>query len=291
MAVAAEAGETGGAAEPKPQTLGCIGVGAMGGALVRGVLHAGLVSRESLWVADADHSKAATMVAEYGVRTGSNAEVAAAARTIIVAVKPNDVPAVLREIGPHLRPDACVISVAAGVTVRTLEAQLPPGTPVVRAMPNTPCLIGQGVVALAPGRHARPEHMADAQRLFSAVGETVTVGEYQLDAVTGLSASGPAFVYIFIEGLADGGVKAGLPRDIALRLAAQTVAGAARMVLETGRHPGELKDMVASPAGTTIAGLAVLEDRGVRGAALRAVEAAAERAAQLGRMAGQEAAD
>ncbi|HEY8416612.1 MAG TPA: pyrroline-5-carboxylate reductase [Limnochordales bacterium] len=287
----AEPGATGAPVSARPQTLACIGVGAMGGALVRGILRAGLVARESLWVADADEAKAAKIVAEYGVRSGSNAEVAAAARTIIVAVKPNDVTPVLREIGPHLRPDAWVISVAAGVTLRTLEGNLPPGTPVVRAMPNTPCLIGQGAVALAPGRHAQPEHMAEAQRLFSAVGETVTVGEYHLDAVTGLSASGPAFVYIFIEGLADGGVKAGLPRDIALRLAAQTVAGAARMVLETGRHPGELKDMVASPAGTTIAGLAVLEDRGVRGAALRAVEAAAERAAQLGRLAGQEAAD
>lgn len=263
----------------------------MGEALVRGLLRAGLVSPEDLWVADANGDKLARVAREHGVRAGTNAEAAAASDVIIVAVKPNDVPAVLRDIGAALRPGACVISIAAGVPLRVIEGNLPPGTPAVRAMPNTPCLIGQGAVALAPGRHARSEHMAWAQRLFGAVGVAVTVSEAHMDAVTGLSGSGPAYAYLFIEGLADGGVQAGLPRDVALLLAAQTVAGAARMVLETGRHPGELKDMVTSPAGTTIAGVSVLEDRGLRGAALRAVQAAAQRSAELGRLAGQEAAD
>ncbi|HLT58369.1 MAG: pyrroline-5-carboxylate reductase [Limnochordales bacterium] len=280
------------AAETEPaKTLACIGVGAMGEALVRGLLRAGLVARDALWIADADEARRARVAQEHGVQAGSNAEAAAAADTVIVAVKPPDVPPVLREIGSVLRPGACVISIAAGVPLRVIEGHLPPGTAAVRAMPNTPCLIGQGAIALAPGRHARPEHVAEAQRLFRALGVAVTVDEAHMDAVTGLSGSGPAYVYLFIEGLADGGVKAGLPRDVALLLAAQTVAGAARMVLETGRHPGELKDMVTSPAGTTITGVSVLEDRGLRGAALRAVEAAAARSAELGRLAGQEAAD
>jgi len=261
----------------------------MGEALVRGILRAGLMAPESVWATDADPEKLARVAREHGVRPATNAEAAAHADTVIVAVKPHFVVPVLEDIGSALKPGTCVISIAAGVPLQVIEGNLPPETPAIRAMPNTPCLIGQGAIALAPGRHATPSHVAEAQRLFGALGLVVTVGEQLMDAVTGLSGSGPAYVYLFIEALADGGVMAGLPRDVALRLAAQTVAGAAGMVLETGRHPGELKDMVTSPAGTTIAGLSVLEDRGVRGAALRAVQAAAARSAELGRLARQEA--
>ncbi|MBO8142355.1 MAG: pyrroline-5-carboxylate reductase [Firmicutes bacterium] len=262
----------------------------MGGALVRGILRAGLVAPGDLYVADADRERLERVAAEHGVRPGSNAGAAGEADTIIVAVKPHLVPAVLQEIGPVLRPGACVVSVAAGVPLRVIEGGLPLGTAAIRAMPNTPCLVGEGAVALAAGRHAEPRHLERARRLFGAVGMAIELSETYMDAVTGLSGSGPAYVYVFIEALADGGVKAGLPRDVALRLAAQTVLGAARMVLATGRHPGELKDMVTSPAGTTIAGIAALEDRGFRGACLRAVQAAAERSRELGRLAEQEGA-
>jgi len=276
---------------PRDRTLACIGVGAMGEALVRGILRAGLVPREQVWVTDADQDKLVRVAQEHGVHAATNPEAARLADTVIVAVKPHLVAPVLREIGPALKSGACVISIAAGVPLRVIEGNLPPGTPAIRAMPNTPCLIGQGAIALAPGRHASAEQVAEAQRLFGALGLTVIVDESHMDAVTGLSGSGPAYVYLFIEALADGGVLAGLPRDVALRLAAQTVAGAARMVLETGRHPGALKDMVTSPAGTTIAGVSVLEDRGFRGATMRAVQAASARSAELGRLAGQEAGD
>lgn len=276
---------------PLDKTLACIGVGAMGEALVRGILRAGLLHRDQVWVTDADREKLARVAAEHGVHAAANPDAARMADIVIVAVKPPLVAPVLREIGPELKAGACVISIAAGVPLKVIEGHLPPGMAAIRAMPNTPCLIGHGAIALAPGRHASADQVTEAQRLFGALGLTVIVSESHMDAVTGLSGSGPAYVYLFIEALADGGVQAGLPRDVALRLAAQTVAGAARMVLETGRHPGELKDMVTSPAGTTIAGVSVLEDRGFRGAALRAVQAAAVRSEELGRLAGQEAGD
>ena len=263
-------------------TVACIGVGAMGEALIAGMLQAELVDRRHVFVADADETRLNHVASTHLVQAGSNQDVAARARTIVIAVKPVFVPAILREIGDVLRPDACVISIAAGVPLSTIEGNLPSGTAAIRAMPNTPCLVRHGAIALSGGSHATDAHMARARTLFEAVGMTVTVTENLMDAVTGLSGSGPAYVYMFIEALADGGVHAGLPRDVALRLAAQTVLGAAKMVLDTGRHPGELKDMVTSPAGTTIAGVKVLEDRGLRAACMQAVDAAASRSGRLG---------
>lgn len=263
-------------------TVACIGVGAMGEALIGGILQAGLVDPQQVFVADADEARMHHVATTYGVRAGSNQDVAARAATVVVAVKPAFVPGVLQQVGGVLMPEACVISIAAGVPLTTIEGSLPTGAAAIRAMPNTPCLVRDGAIALAAGRHATDAHMSRARALFEAVGKTVSVTEDLMDAVTGLSGSGPAYVYMFIEALADGGVRAGLPRDVALQLAAQTVLGAARMVLETGRHPGELKDMVTSPAGTTIAGVSVLEDRGFRAACLRAVEAAAHRSRELG---------
>lgn len=264
-------------------SVACIGVGAMGEALVGGILQAGLVDPGSMFVADADIARRRRVAETYGVVEGSNRDVAAEARTVIVAVKPPVVPAILAEIGDVLGPDACVVSIAAGMPLSTIEGGLPSGAAAIRAMPNTPCLIRAGATALSPGTHATEGHLARARTLFEAVGTVVTVPEQLMDAVTGLSGSGPAYAYMFIEALADGGVHAGLPRDVAVRLAAQTVMGAARMVLETGRHPGELKDMVTSPAGTTIAGVKALEEHGLRAAAMGAVDAASRRSRELGR--------
>ncbi|RPJ52914.1 MAG: pyrroline-5-carboxylate reductase, partial [Acidobacteria bacterium] len=201
----------------------------------------------------------------------------------LLAVKPQVLHDALGDLAAVLTPAQLLVSIVAGAPTATIEAACAAAVPVVRVMPNTPALVLQGMSALAAGRHASPDHVRTARRLFDAVGRTVVVPEHLLDAVTGLSGSGPAYVFLAIEALADGGVKAGLPRDVAQMLAAQTVRGAAAMVLETGRHPGELKDMVASPAGTTIAGLHVLEQAGLRGALMGAVEAAARRSQELGK--------
>ncbi len=260
----------------------CIGAGAMGEALIGGMLQAKLVQPSDVFVADTDEVRLAHVKAAHGVEAGSNEEVVAQAHTVIVAVKPDVVPAVLQEIGGALTQDACVVSIAAGVPLATIERHLPGGTAAIRAMPNTPCLVQTGAIELAAGTHATDAHVARARALFAAVGTVVTVPESLMDAVTGLSGSGPAYVYMFIEALADGGVQAGLPRDVAVKLAAQTVLGSARMVLETGRHPGELKDMVTSPAGTTIAGVMALERHGFRAACMSVVDEAARRSRALG---------
>ena len=203
------------------------------------------------------------------------------AQVILVAVKPQVLEGALeplRELGAeHL-----VISVAAGVSTAAIESCFSNPVPVVRAMPNTPSLVGGGACAIAPGRFAGAEHMEIARTIFGAVGLVVDGAEKDMDGVTGLSGSGPAYVFAFIEALADGGVRAGLKRDVALKLAAQTVMGSAQMVLETGQHPGVLKDMVASPGGTTIAGLHALEQKAFRGTVMDAVLASANRARELG---------
>ena len=194
----------------------------------------------------------------------------------MLAVKPQQIVAATGVLAPIVRPGQLVISIAAGVSLGALQKQLPAGR-LVRVMPNTPCLVGAGASAYALGRDATEDDARFVGELLGAVGRAYRVEEKLLDAVTGLSGSGPAFVYLVIEALSDGGVLTGLPRDIATALAAQTVRGAAEMVLATGEHPGVLKDRVASPAGTTIAGLAVLEDAAMRAAFTRAVEAATRR--------------
>jgi pyrroline-5-carboxylate reductase len=221
-----------------------------------------------------------------GVTTGPTADAAwllAAADVIVLAVKPQQAGNALAQLRGFVTDKHLIVSVAAGVSTAAIAEGLTGGGRIVRVMPNTPCLIGQGASAFSAGRGATDDDCNLVDRLLGSVGRAFRVDEKLLDAVTGLSGSGPAFVYLMIEALSDGGVLAGLPRDTAMALAAQTVAGAAAMVLETGEHPGVLKDRVASPAGTTIAGLAVLEDAGVRGALVRAVEAAARRAVELGK--------
>ncbi len=215
------------------------------------------------------------------VTTTSNAELCAFADVIVLAVKPQIVDKVLAQIAPHFRPGTLLVSVAAGVSTAAIEARLERAR-VVRTMPNTAATVLAAATAICAGTHARPEDIEIAERLFGLVGRTVVLDEALMDAVTGLSGSGPAYLMLIIEALADGGVKVGLHRDTALMLAAQTVYGSAKLLLETGEHPGRLKDMVTSPGGTAIAGLHTLEAGGLRTTLINAVEAAARRAAELG---------
>jgi pyrroline-5-carboxylate reductase len=254
----------------------------MGGALATGFVRAGLVAPGDLLISDTDRDALTALAGQLGAAVAEdNRQAADAAEIVICAVKPNQVRDVLAEIAPLMTADRLLISVAAGLSTAFLEGSLPPGAPVIRAMPNIPAVVGEGMTALVLGRHATPQDREDTERLFGAVGRVVTLAEAQINAVTALSGSGPAFLAIFLEALADGGVLMGLPRPLAMELAAQTMLGTARLAQATGQHPGVLKDRVTSPGGTTIAGLQVLEKGGVRGILIDAVAAAARRAAEL----------
>jgi pyrroline-5-carboxylate reductase len=264
-------------------TIGFLGAGKMATALAQGFLRGGLVAAEAMSASDPSEEARSAFAKETGARTcGRNAEVVSAAGVLVLAVKPEQVGGVLLEIGGLVTDKHLVLSIAAGVPLARLEAGLGPGARVVRVMPNTPALVGASATAFAMGKAASAEDGVLAQALLSSVGMAFSVKEPLLDAVTGLSGSGPAYVYMFIEGLSDGGVAAGLPRDVATRLAAQTVLGAARMVLESGLHPGTLKDKVASPGGTTIEGIHELEKGALRATLMNAVRAAAEKSRKLG---------
>jgi len=257
-----------------------LGGGAMGSALIRGWLRAGLLEPSAIAVYDIMPGRAAGLATALGVRAADTpAEAVAGAEVLLVAVKPADVAKALA--GADVAAGALIVSIAAGGTIAKLET-VAAGKAVIRVMPNTPALVGQAASAFARGSHATDEHAAVVQSLLDAVGLAFEVKESLLNAVTGLSGSGPAYVYIMIEALADGGVRAGLPRDIALKLAAQTVVGAGQMVIATGEHPGVLKDRVCSPAGTTIAAVAELEANGFRSSLIEAVTAATARADELG---------
>ena len=261
--------------------LGFIGVGSMGGAIIKGLLAGGDVPRENLIYYDPDPARQAQMD-ELGVAAALDNPEVMHAPVVVLGVKPQVLPAVLTSVKEFARPWHLIISIAAGVPLAVLEGALPHSR-VIRVMPNTPTLVGAGMAALAPGRGVTPEDLALALDLFKAVGQAVVVEERLLDAVTGLSGSGPAFVAVFIEALADGGVKMGLPRPLALTLATQTVLGTARLCHEEQIHPALLKDLVTSPGGTTIAGLHALESSGFRGAVMDAVTAAARRSEELGK--------
>lgn len=261
---------------------GFIGSGRMATALIKGMLRAGTALPGSITASDPVAATREAVEAETGVAvTESNLEVLRRSDVIVLAVKPQSVSAVLEQLRPSLTADHLIISIAAGVSLATLAAGVGPERRIVRVMPNTPALVGEGASAYCRGPHARAGDEEVVRSCLGAVGRAYRVPESLLDAVTGLSGSGPAFVYVMIEALSDGGVRVGLPRDVATALAAQTVLGAARMVLETGEHPGVLKDQVTSPGGTTIAGLHALERGGVRAALIDAVEAAALRSAEL----------
>jgi len=258
----------------------------MATALAQGFLAQGLASQESVLAGEPYAAAAEDFARRTGCRTTKdNSEVIAGAEVVFLAVKPQQVPDVLAGLRGRWRAEQLVISIAAGVRLATLADLIGQGPRLVRVMPNTPCLVGKSASAYALGETASPADAELVARLLGAVGRAWQVPESQLDAVTGLSGSGPAFVYVMIEALSDGGVRMGLPRELATALAAQTVLGGAEMVLETGEHPGVLKDQVTSPGGTTIAGLAALESGGLRAALISAVEAATRRSQELGRSA------
>ena len=267
------------------QKIGLIGAGRMATALARGFVRADLLAAESIIASDpSDEARASFSREVPGAKVvAENCPVVADSDVVILAVKPQQMTAVLTGIRDDVRPQTLLVSIAAGVTLKRLAAGLPSGQRVVRVMPNTPCLIGQGASAYSLGEHATADDGKLVAELLSAVGAAFDVPEAMLDAVTGLSGSGPAFVYSMIEAMARGGTAAGLPAELAGELAARAVAGAAQMVLQTGESPAVLRDRVTSPGGTTLAGLAVLQQRGFDAAVAEAVSAAARRSAELGR--------
>ena len=255
----------------------------MATALAKGFINAKLVAPAQITAADPYESARKHFADETGAKTvADNKSATEAATVLFLATKPDQVGSALAEISGVFTSQHLLISIAAGVTLAKLEAGLPAGARVIRVMPNTPALVGAGASGFAAGKHATVADAELAEKLLSAVGVAMQVKESLLDAVTGLSGSGPAYVYQFIEALSDGGVAAGLPREVATKLAAQTVLGGARMVLETGQHPGALKDQVTSPGGTTIEGLHELEKGKLRGVVMSAVRAATEKAKKLG---------
>lgn len=268
---------------PPHMKIGFLGAGKMATALAKGFLHSGMVTASDLVASDIETGARAHFSQETGAKSvDRNVDVVRASTVVFLAVKPNQVEALLGEIKPAFKPSQLLVSIAAGVTLAKLEGGLAAKSRVIRVMPNTPALVGASATGFSLGKAATADDAAVAQRLFESVGVAFQVKEDLLNAVTGLSGSGPAYVYLMIEALSDGGVAAGLPRDVATRLAAQTLLGGARMVLETGLHPGALKDMVTSPGGTTIEALHRLEQAGLRGALMTAVRAAADKARQLG---------
>ncbi len=260
-----------------------IGSGNMAEALVRGLIRAGSAEAGDIATTDTRDEQLERFRTSFGVRVSKDNHAAAKeAEVIILSVKPQTMNKALDQIASAIDPQKLVISIAAGVPIAAIEHKLGRGARIVRAMPNTPALVGAGATAIASGEHATEDDMAIAKALFDAVGVTVTVEEGLIDAVTGLSGSGPAYLFLIIEALSDAGVKVGLPRHTAQKLAAQTVLGSARLQIETGTHPGQLKDQVTSPGGTAIAGLHTLEAGGLRTTLINAVETATNRARELG---------
>jgi pyrroline-5-carboxylate reductase len=259
-----------------------IGAGKLGEALIAGMMDAGIVKKDQ-FIATAAHQERIDLIQKnFGIKvTLSNGEAVRKSQLVLLCVKPQAVEEVLRQVADDLTPKHVLISVAASVSTRFMENILVKPIPVIRAMPNTPCLIRQGMTAIAPGTHATDTHLQKARKMFEAIGRCIAIDEKHMDAVTALSASGPAFVYTIIESLVDGGVKVGLPRDAATLMAAQMVHGAANMVLQTGEHPAKLKDVVTTPAGCTVDGLLELEEGGLRVTLIKAVVRATKRSREL----------
>jgi pyrroline-5-carboxylate reductase len=268
---------------PKELRIAVLGAGKMGGILVEAFLRSGLFRPGQVVATVAHEARATALATRLGIRvTTSNRDAAKTADVLLIGVKPLQVADLVREIAPELTAGKLLISFAASVSTGAIEqAAGPLAIGVVRAMPNTPAKLGAGVTALCRGRHASEAQLELAQTIFATVGRTVVVDEKHMDAVTGLSGSGPAFIYIILEALAEAGVNVGLPRDIATQLAAQTAYGAAKMVLETGSHPALLKDEVTTPAGCTVDGILELEEGGLRVTLIKAVKRSTERARQL----------
>ncbi|MGQ9872497.1 MAG: pyrroline-5-carboxylate reductase [Leptodesmis sp.] len=262
---------------------GIIGGGMMGEALISRLIAQGFYQAQHVMVSEPLPERRSFLMNQYGVQVTDDNSVAATAPILLLAIKPQVFEAVAQElaIAPSTPAPSLVLSILAGTPLAKLEAAFP-GKAVMRAMPNTPATVGAGMTAIAPGKQVQPEQIEQAQRIFAAVGEVVQVPESAMDAVTGLSGSGPGYIALVVEALTDGGVAAGLPRAIAAKLALQTVKGTAQLLQETSLHPAELKDRVTSPGGTTIAGIAHLEHAGLRSALIEAVRAAYRRSQELG---------
>jgi pyrroline-5-carboxylate reductase len=262
--------------------LAIIGTGKLGEGLLSAILQSQTLPAARIEATVAHQPRADYLAAKYGIKAHTeNARAVAGATIVLMALKPQQVKGILHEVKKALSKDALLISAAASVTTSLIEHELGRPARVVRAMPNTPCLIRLGMTALAPGKHATEREVEVAQNIFASMGRTVVVDEKHMDAITGLSASGPAYVYMIIEALAEAGVKLGLPRDLSTELSAQTLLGASALVLETGEHPAKLKDVVTTPAGCTIDGLLELEEGGLRVTLIKAVVRAAARAKEL----------
>lgn len=264
--------------------LGVIGAGVMGKALIRGLLDQGIATPDMLWAAARREASCEKVRQEVHIPTFLDyTDELAETDVLLICVKPTGMKAVFDKLNKSgLRPDTLIISIVAGNTIESMEARLETPNPVVRAMTNTPCVVGEGMTAICPGTHADQRHLEVAQRIFDSVGLCLQLDESHFDAVTGLSGSGPAYLYLIMEALADGGVRVGLPRDAALQIVSQTVIGAGRMVRESGRHPAALRDDVTTPAGCTIGALLVMEDGKIRSVLARAVEEATKIAGGLG---------
>ncbi len=261
-------------------TVAIFGAGVMGETLLSGLIRSGRPTSD-LVITERRADRAAELEARYGVRVLGNAAAAECAETLVLVVKPQDMAALLGEIHGHVRPGNLVVSLAAGITTRFLEAGLPEGSSVVRVMPNTPALVDQGMAAVSRGTHCTDAHLAEAVELMSSCGRVVDVPEGHQDAVTAISGSGPAYVFYVVEAMIEAGVVLGLPRATATELVVQTLYGAATMIKETGQHPTVLREQVTSPGGTTAAALRQLDDHKVRAAFVTAIEAAAARSHEL----------
>jgi len=266
------------------EKIGVVGAGKIGSAIVRGVIRAGLVAKDQVMASDVSDALRQAISNELGIQvTSDNGAVCDFADIVILAVKPQILDGVVKEMARKLGKTKLVVSVAAGVPLSRIESNLAQGARVVRVMPNIPCVVGAGASCYAGGAHATAKDLENVALVLNSFGIALPVEEKYLDAVTGLSGSGPAYVFLFTEAMADGGVQVGLSRDVALKLALQTVYGSARMALESAKHLGELKDEVTSPGGTTIAGLYALEQKGFKGTVMDAIVHATRRSQELGK--------
>ncbi|HET9861578.1 MAG TPA: pyrroline-5-carboxylate reductase [Nocardioidaceae bacterium] len=261
-------------------TVAILGAGVMGETLLSGLIRAGRRT-EDLLVGEKRSDRAAELEERYGVSTVTNVEAAQKADTLALVVKPQDMGDLLAEIAPAVRPGQLVVSLAAGITTAFIETRLPEGVAVVRVMPNTPALVDEGMAAISRGSHCDEEHLLEAESLLASVGRVLRVPERQLDAVTAVSGSGPAYIFFVVESMIEAGVHLGLPRGTASELVVQTVVGSAKLLRETGEHPTVLREQVTSPGGTTAAAVRELEDHKVRAAFLTALEAARDRSRAL----------
>ena len=267
------------------KTIAVIGAGNMGTALIGGILRSKLADPKKITASRRDEEALAELRRKWGIHAVSdNKKAASGADIIILAVKPQASRAVLLELAPLVKKSQLVVSIMAGITTQTINKKLKQPCPVVRAMPNTPCLVDAGATAISAGAHAGEADLALAEKIFASVGKVVTLPESAMDAVTGLSGSGPVYIFMVIEAMIDGGVKMGIPRPIAAKLAAQTVYGAAKLVIETGKHPAILKDEVTTPGGTAINAIHMLEAKGLRSVLIDAIVTAASRSQELSRL-------